>query len=89
MKFNGDGILIYDNKKLTLNYGGVSATVAYPKALFLSHHNQRVGSVFGGCYYLALFLREVEIRLFEEGAFVEIKEVKPCTWDLNSKRRKR
>ena len=75
MKFKGDGILIYDNKKLTMHYGGVSATVAHPKALFLSHHGQRIGWVFGGCYYLALFLREVEIRLFEEGALVEIKEV--------------
>lgn len=75
MKFKGDGILIYDNKKLTLNYGGVSATVAHPKALFLSHYGQRIGSVFGGCYYLALFLREVEIKLIEDGALVEVKEV--------------
>jgi len=75
VKFKRDGILMYDGEKLSIHYGGVSATVAHPKALFLSHHGQRIGSVFGGCYYLALFLREVEIRLFEEGAFVEVKEV--------------
>ena len=76
MRFKGDGILIYDNKKLTMCYGGVTATVAHPKALFLSHNGRRVGSVFGGSYYLALFLREVEISLIEDGALVEIKEVR-------------